>query len=40
MTKTDAKLDELKSRYETMIGFTPPKSQNDLSWACESIPNW
>ncbi|UGV26127.1 carboxymuconolactone decarboxylase family protein [Rhodopseudomonas boonkerdii] len=25
MSKTDAKLDELKARYETMIGFTPPK---------------
>src|SRR6185312_6655125 len=25
MTKKPASLDELKSRYESMIGFTPPK---------------
>ena len=25
MTRKAASLDELKSRYESMIGFTPPK---------------
>jgi alkylhydroperoxidase/carboxymuconolactone decarboxylase family protein YurZ len=39
MPKTDAKLDELKARYETMIGFTPPKIAKRLELGMRVDPD-
>jgi len=39
MTKKPASLDELKSRYESMIGFTPPKIAKRLELGMRVDPD-
>ncbi len=39
MSKADAKLSELKTRYETMIGFTPPKIAKRLELGMRVDPD-